>query len=253
MVTESPPAHHAARTTPHPAAPRHRFVIALTGTIVLLVVVGVAHRLGPAQAGLFVAPPAAAILLLLGRHAGLSWEDLGVSPRTWRRGVVYAAAAVALVAALYAVAAVWPATREAFLDIRYHLPPAISMLKAFVLIPIGTVLPEELAFRGVLFGLVRRHRGRWRGAAVSSGLFGLWHVVPSLRLNSVNPAVSALVGHGVAGQAVAVLIAVVFTAAAGLVFCELRRRSGSLLASAGLHWAVNGLGVVAAMLLWHAR
>jgi membrane protease YdiL (CAAX protease family) len=35
-----------------------------------------------------------------------------------------------------------------------------------------------------------------------------------------------------------------FTAAAGVLFCELRRRSGSLLAPIGLHWAVNGLGVL---------
>jgi membrane protease YdiL (CAAX protease family) len=32
------------------------------------------------------------------------------------------------------------------------------------------------------------------------------------------------------------------TALAGVVFCELRRRSGSLLAPMGLHWALNGLG-----------
>ena len=37
---------------------------------------------------------------------------------------------------------------------------------------------------------------------------------------------------------------------AGVVFCELRRRSGSLLASAGLHWATNGLRVLVAGSLW---
>ena len=38
--------------------------------------------------------------------------------------------------------------------------------------------------------------------------------------------------------------AVGFTALAGLLLCELRRRSGSLLAAAALHWATNGLGVL---------
>jgi membrane protease YdiL (CAAX protease family) len=43
---------------------------------------------------------------------------------------------------------------------------------------------------------------------------------------------------------------VVFTTVAGVVFCELRRHSRSLLATVGLHWATNGLAVVAAASLW---
>ena len=43
---------------------------------------------------------------------------------------------------------------------------------------------------------------------------------------------------------------VLFTGLSGVVFCELRRRSGSLLASAGLHWATNGLGVLTSAALW---
>jgi membrane protease YdiL (CAAX protease family) len=246
------PDHAAAPATSHPAPPSHRVVAGLIGTILLLVGVTLAHRLGPAHAGLFVAPPVAALLLLLARYAGLSWEDLGIARRTWRRGIAYAAAAIVLVAAAYAVAAVLPATRSVFLDTRYHLPTATGMLTAFIIVPIGTVLPEEVAFRGVLFGLVRRHRGGWIGAGISSALFGLWHVVPSLGLSDVNPGVRALVGHGVQGQIAGVVAATLFTGAVGLLFCELRRRSGSLLASAGLHWAANALGVVVAMLVWRS-
>jgi membrane protease YdiL (CAAX protease family) len=47
-----------------------------------------------------------------------------------------------------------------------------------------------------------------------------------------------------------VLAAVVFTALAGLLLAELRRRSGSILAAAGLHWAVNALGVLVAAILF---
>ncbi len=113
-----------------------------------------------------------------------------------------------------------------------------------MVIPLGTVLFEEVAFRGVLWGLLRsRHGIAWTTAA-SSALFGFWHVLPSLRLTDVNPAVAAVAGGGPRGQALAVAGAVVFTAAAGVLLCELRRR-GSLLAPLGLHWAVNGLGVLA--------
>ncbi len=37
---------------------------------------------------------------------------------------------------------------------------------------------------------------------------------------------------------------ILFTAAAGVLFCELRVRSDSLLAPMLAHWAVNGLGVI---------
>ena len=79
---------------------------------------------------------------------------------------------------------------------------------------------------------------------VSSALFGAWHVLPSLRLHEVNPAVADRVGTGPVARVLAVAGAVTFTALAGVVLCELRRRSGSLLAPIGLHWAVNGLGVL---------
>jgi membrane protease YdiL (CAAX protease family) len=50
--------------------------------------------------------------------------------------------------------------------------------------------------------------------------------------------------------AITVLVTVGFTTIAGVVFAELRRRSGSLVAPIGLHWATNGLGVLAAARVW---
>jgi len=145
---------------------------------------------------------------------------------------------------VYVVAAWLPATRSAFLDERYRTDMGAAVRTAFVVIPLGTILFEEVAFRGVLWGLVRKGWGSTAATLVSSAFFGLWHVLPSLRLNRVNPAVTDLVGAGTTGQVLAVAGAVLFTAAAGVLFCELRRRSGSLLAPIGLHWAVNGLGVL---------
>jgi membrane protease YdiL (CAAX protease family) len=122
-------------------------------------------------------------------------------------------------------------------------------MTALVVIPLATVLPEEIAFRGVLWGLVTRDRGARVATITTSVLFGLWHVLPSLRLNEVNPAVAAVVGDGWPAVVVAVSGAVLFTGLAGVLFCELRRRSGSLLAPIGLHWAVNGLGVLVSALM----
>jgi len=105
----------------------------------------------------------------------------------------------------------------------------------------------------VLWALLRRGRGRRTATVVSSVLFGLWHVLPSLGL-AADEAVGTVVGRGASGQVMSVLGTVLFTGLAEVVFCELRRLGGSLLASAGLHWAVNGLGVLAAAVwAWGSR
>jgi uncharacterized protein len=223
--------------------------LAAVVTIVILAAVNVVDVRVP-HAALVVGPACAALLLWLARLAGLSWAELGLGPGTWRPGLRWAGAEIAIVAAVLAAGAALPLTREAFRDNRYHLDLAQALLTAFVLIPLGTVLLEEVAFRGVLWGLVRRLRGTAAATAVSSALFGLWHVLPSLGLTTDNEAIGGAVGTGRSAQAVAVLGTVLFTAASGVVFCELRRRSGSLLASAGLHWATNGLSVLASAAVW---
>jgi membrane protease YdiL (CAAX protease family) len=202
------------------------------------------------HAALVVGPVTAAGLLLIARRAGLSWADLGLGPGTWRRGLTWAGVIIGAVAVVFAVGAALPLTRNSFRDTRYDLGWGGALLTAFVLIPLGTILLEEVAFRGVLWGLLRRWRGPWVATTISSLLFGLWHVLSSLHLSTDNQAIGQAVGGGRSGQVLSVLGTVLFTAASGVVFCELRRRSGSLLAPAGLHWATNGLGVLASSAVW---
>jgi membrane protease YdiL (CAAX protease family) len=221
----------------------------VVAVIVILVIVNVVDVRVP-HAPLVVGPACAAVLLALARLSGLSWPELGLGPGTWRRGALWAAAAIGIVALVMAIVAALPATREAFRDSRYHLGWADALFTAFVAIPVGTVLVEEVAFRSVLWGLLRRLRGTAVATAVSSALFGLWHILPSMGLTASSPAIGSAVGRGRSAQEATVVGTVVFTALSGVVFCELRRRSGSVLASAGLHWAVNGLGVLASAAVW---
>ncbi|MEU8240839.1 CPBP family intramembrane glutamic endopeptidase [Actinoplanes missouriensis] len=223
---------------------RRRLGLVLAAVVAVLAAVNVANKFGPAGTGLVAGPVVAIGLLLLGRRAGLTWHDLGLAPHTLTRGIRYAVGAVLAVAVVYAIAAAIPATRPAFQDGRYDLHLSAVLQTAFVVIPFGTVLLEEIAFRGVLHGLVNRHRGAVWASVVSSVLFGLWHILPSLRLAEANRAVGDAVGGGTTGQILAVAGAVGFTALAGLLLCELRRRSGSLLAAAALHWATNGMGLL---------
>jgi membrane protease YdiL (CAAX protease family) len=236
---------------PPPARYAGRFAAPLLAILGLLLLVNVVDALGPARAGLVLGPAVAFALVALARRAGLSWDDLGLGRRSWRKGAMYGALGVVAVGVVYGAGALLlPAVRTAFLDDRYHLRPGPALLTALVVVPLGTVLIEEIAFRGVLLALVRHHRGTAWASGISSGLFGLWHVLPSFRLDDANHAVGAVLGHGELARAAVVAGVVAFTAVAGLVFCELRRRSGSVLASAGLHWATNGLGVVVAAALW---
>lgn len=218
-------------------------------TVVLLAVVNVVD-VEVRHAALVVGPAAAALLLGLARLAGLSWAELGLGPGTWRRGLTWAAVIIGVVAVVLAAGAALPLTRDAFRDSRYDLDLGQALRTAFVLIPVGTVLLEEVAFRGVLWGLLRRLGGTVLATSVSSALFGLWHILPSLGIATDNEAIGNAVGQGRFAQVIAVLGTVVFTAGSGVVFCELRRRSGSLLAPAGLHWAVNGLSVLASAAVW---
>jgi membrane protease YdiL (CAAX protease family) len=100
---------------------------------------------------------------------------------------------------------------------------------------------EETAFRSVLPALFAVRWGVLRGCILASVLFGLWHVLPSLGLNEVNPTMTDLFGDGAAGVAVAVVFGVVGTALAGLWWCWVRYRSGSILSTIIGHVATNSI------------
>ena len=114
-------------------------------------------------------------------------------------------------------------------------------------IPLGTALSEELIFRGALLGLYLRRRTFLRAALFSSLAFGLWHVVTAMGSVQSNAAGEVLASP--AAQVAGVAATVVATGAAGMVFCWLRRRSGSVLAPALTHAALNGLAVVGGLVV----
>ncbi|MFJ7156479.1 lysostaphin resistance A-like protein [Streptomyces sp. NPDC101118] len=212
-------------------------------TVAVLAAANVLIHQWSGAAALLTSVVGAGLLLGVLFLAGGTLADAGLAPGTLGRGARWALALVGLVGAVYLIGALLPATRPLFEDRRYaDLDAGQLALRVLVLVPLGTVLLEETAFRGVLYGLVARARGTGWATAVSSVLFGLWHVLPSLRLSTAKPALDPVFGDSAFGAGLAVAGAVLFTAAAGVLFCELRRRSGSLLAPMGLHWAVNALG-----------
>jgi len=194
----------------------------------------------------------AALLLGVLRLAGLAWSDAGLGRAEAARGARWALVLVALVAAGCFVGALIPATRRVFLDRRAEqVGIGSAAYQVLVRIPLGTVVLEEVAFRGVLYGLLRPDGIAW-ATAVSSLLFGLWHLLPARELPKLNPTIDRMFD---ARPPLVVAAVVIATALAGVVLCELRRRSGSLLAPIGVHWAFNALGFATAAVVtrWRRR
>lgn len=221
-------------------------------TVLALVAVNVAsNRLVPrAWYVPFAVASAAALLVVARRVDRLSWDDLGLGRATTRSGMRWGAVLASSVLCLYLVAMALPWTRDLFLDERVEgLSLAGAAFAAFIRVPLGTVLLEEVAFRSVLPAALDV-RTRTRTAVVlSSVAFGLWHVLPAMGLGSVNPVAEDTVG-ALPGW-VTVAGAVLSTAVVGVWFSFLRYRSRSLLAPIALHWATNGLGYLFAWWAWN--
>jgi membrane protease YdiL (CAAX protease family) len=248
--------HDSVAAAPHPvvaqlAALHHFRTYVDIGVVVVVLALTnlIAHFTTP-LASIATVPTAAVGLLILVRARGLGWAELGLGRDHWRSGVGYALAAVGIVVTVIAAGALLPSTRPMFLNNNYATLSG-AVLASMVLIPLQTVIPEELAFRGVLHGALNRAWGFRGVAAAGSLLFGMWHIATSLGLTSSNVGFPRLFGGGIPGEVAGVVLAVAATAAAGFVFTWLRRRSGSLIAPIALHWSLNGLGALAAAVVWH--
>lgn len=247
----------AAIEAPHPALAQlsalHHFRIYVDIAVVVVVLALtnlIAHFTTP-WANILTVPAAALGLVFLVRSRGLGWAELGLGREHWRSGIWYAAGSVGLVAAVIAAGVLLPWTRPMFLNNNYATLSG-ALIASMVIIPLQTVIPEELAFRGVLHGALNRAWGFRGVAAAGSLLFGLWHIASSLGLTAGNVGLTSVFGGGFWGMLVGVVGAVLATAAAGFVFTWLRKRSGSIIAPIALHWSLNGMGALAAALVWHA-
>ncbi len=216
----------------------------LASLVVVLVAYNVlANRLLP-DADVVLGLCLTALLLLAARALVLTRSDLGLGKDHWASGARYGLTATAVVAAGYAAILLVPQVRTSLTQPSSQSVAGVAVM-ALVVIPLATVIPEELAFRGVLWGALSRTHSTRTATLASSLLFGLWHVLPALGGGAANDAADDVLSEGTTGVVLRVIVTVVFTGVAGMLLCELRRRSGSLLAPILLHWAVNGLGVVA--------
>ncbi len=226
-----------------------RYLYALGGLLVAMVLGEFTMHYQHGDWSRWIVTAIAFVAAAIALASGMSLRELGLARDTMARGGRYAAVIVVVMIVIIGVGLVIPPIRDLFHNDAYkHLDSAL--VSAFVLIPLQTVIPEELLFRGIITGkLLEKHSVRF-AIAVQAVLFGLWHVVSSTGLSSGNQGIGSVVGGGTAGMLLGILGAVAFTGAAGVVLGWLRLRTNSLLPSLALHWVANGAGAVAAALAW---
>lgn len=169
------------------------------------------------------------ILAALGTALATGFRaPLGLRPPQACAGLRLGLAAAGTVGVGVAVSAAVPRVRAAMID--RDLPERPGHWLG-VEIPLGTVWSEETAFRGALSAVAAGGFGPTGGRLLQALTFGLTHI-PDAR-----------------GTGEPIVGTVLVTGLAGWVFGMLAERSGSLIAPALAHLAINEAGALAALAL----
>jgi uncharacterized protein len=188
---------------------------------------------------------AGAVLVGIGRGLGFSWSDLGLTAGAFRPGswstdagtlgfhlghfgagllecLVYAGLIVAGALTVWALllAARGPGRRQ-------RAASGFSWIPRYALVTLlfGTVVVEELAFRGVILAALTRPRVHLGGIAFNCVLFGLWHLRPERGWR--------------AGQWRRGARQVALTTAVAVPLVLVRLITGSVVAPAAVHYSVD--------------
>jgi membrane protease YdiL (CAAX protease family) len=153
-------------------------------------------------------------------------SPLGFRPPALWSGLRHGLAAGAVAALGVAAVSALPPVRRAMAE--RQLPEHAGRW-LLLSIPVGTVWPEEVAYRATLGTVAEAAFGPARGRLLQATAFGLWHIIDA-----------RVTGQPVVGT-------VLLTGVAGWVFGWLHTRSGSLAAPMLVHLAVNEAAGLAAV------
>ena len=203
---------------------------------------------GTSRSIVAIGGPLALLGISLGWHRGVDGRplaELGLHMRGWRSGLAWgtlAGAAMALPPAVYFRRPSRAGAALSFDEIS-GIGRRAFLLRVFATTPVLVALVEEVAFRGLLQGKLRRALpGRPLLAhAVCSLAFALWHLlinVRTLRQTNLLEAGFVSLPLALAGGLASVFVG-------GLTFGGLCQRTGSLVAPVQAHWLVDVLMLLA--------
>lgn len=183
------------------------------------------------------------LLYLIFRLWGLRLKDIGLSKERIKPGALLAVKIIGIYSIFLLL--VFTFADSVFRDPRYDHPLGTAIYAALFVLPLKTVLFEEIIFRGMLPAMVKTWSSQSLAIITSSILFGLWHLTTALDIRGA----TVLQGHTV--PAGIILFGVFLaTSLAGYALCYLRYKSKSLVTPIALHWFINGSAVVLAALAW---
>jgi len=168
------------------------------------------------------------VAILWGVRYGLNFTDMGLSIQFVPRGILVAALASLAIMIIAALAAILTPLKH-IVELPQVQKSGQIAYETAVRIPLSTALSEEILFRGVLLATLMHHFSTLLSAIVVSIVFGLWHVVPTLR------------DH----KRIAIAPTIIATSATGFIFCWLRLLAGSIIAPWLVHWTINASALLA--------
>lgn len=189
-----------------------------------------------------------AVSLIAARSLGLDASALGLTPAGAVRGFGIGLVAGGALAAI-AVAATRLVPLILGAPLVYGPLGGVAgdrlALHVAVFLPLGAVIPEEVAFRGTLLAGLVRQMGARAAVVASAFTFALWHGFVAI----------ATVADSTLGQTTAWWIfgfaaAMVVLLVGGAIMAILRTITGSLATSIAAHWAFNAVILVG---LWTDR
>jgi uncharacterized protein len=194
----------------------------------------------------FVIPENNKIIALISSYAfvigtaklvGLDYKALGLSRPSVKNG--FKTALPFMIVTVFGALLVYLISPDIFKDSRYQLTSWEVLYLVLIILPTYTVIFEELAFRGVLFGTLLRVTTQKYSIVISALAFGFWHIFTarSVKFEGFSEII--------------ILFAVVLaTSFAGAFFTWLRIKSDSLLAPILVHWTINATGIILAYFAW---
>lgn len=192
--------------------------------------------LAPGPAGVLLGAALVVAVFAYARADGLSLGQLGLRRERLGLGVAVGSAlalvgvAAAMILLRYPPLVAGPVT---YAPLAAMSTPDLAVRIALTM-PLDTIIPEELAFRGLLLAqLLRRYRVR-AAVVVSALAFAGWHaVIVTTTIAQTSLAGDRLfAGLGLVGAFLAVF-------GGGVSFAALRVTTGSLAAPIAAHWVFN--------------
>ena len=172
------------------------------------------------------------IVIVASRWCGLTWAEAGIRRSDLLRssligaGIGLGLAAVVLLALEVGAELGTPITYQPLRG----APISAVLTHALVGLPLQTAIPEELAFRGLVLGLLLRKLRPLRATLATSAIFVAWHVVVQVQTLTVTNFTSPWQIVPAMGLAFAGLFA------GGVIFALLRLRTRNLAGAVVAHW-----------------